>query len=168
MMPKSKHASQPQAKPLKYEPVPVTPTPCSLEELEIHLRGFIRNFIAEEAQERWLDYLIAKRPLWFALEMPPKNIKVLHKAYGLLNNISFQEDYVTPIEGADTFPLSLAPVYGGALGVYFDLHTAPCKMTAAQAATKATEGYADAIFSLVAGRSALAFHHEGGLWRCKK
>ena len=63
-MPKSKNTSQPPANPLKYGPVPVTPVPCSLEELELHLRGFIRGFIAEEAQERWLDYLVEKRSLW--------------------------------------------------------------------------------------------------------
>ena len=167
-MPNSKHSNQPQAKPFKYEPVPVTPIPCSLEELEVHFRGFIKGFIAEQAQERWIDYLIAKRSLWFAPEGRPKNIKSKHKAYSLLNNPFFEEDYVTPIEGADAFPRSLAHVYGDALGVYFDLQTAPCKMTAAEAATKATEGFVDAILSFVPGKSALAFHHEGGVWKCKK
>ena len=41
-------------------------------------------------------------------------------------------------------------------------------MTAAEAATKATEGFADAILSFVPGRNALAFYHEGGVWKCKK
>ena len=167
-MPKSKRPGQSQVEPLKYETVPITPIPCFLEELEIHLRGFIKGFIVEEAQQRWLSYLIEKRSLWVALEAPPRNMKIRLKADGLLDMPFLQEDYVTPIEGADTFPLSLAHVYGDALGVYFDLQTAPCKMTAAEAATQATDNYSNAIFSFVPGRSALVFNHEGGVWQCKK
>lgn len=167
-MPKARNASQVHAEPLKYEPVPIVPILCTLEELETHLRGFIKGFIAEEAQERWLEYLVEQRPLWFALEARPRNMKVLRKVDMMLNNFYFQEQYVRMIQGADTFPLSLAGVYGTALGVYFDPHTAPCKMTAAEAATKTTGSCIDAILSFVPGKKAISFHHEGGVWICER
>ena len=73
-----------------------------------------------------------------------------------------------PIHGSANFPLSLARDHGAALGVYFDPQTSPCKMTVAEAATKVTEGFTDAIFSLVPGKKAISFHHEGGAWLCER
>lgn len=169
-MSRTTNASQTHAKPLKYKPVPVTPIPCPLEELEAHLRGFIEGFIAEGAQGRWLEFLVEKRSSWFPLEARRKNMKVYRKMDALLSmfGVDVQEEYVHMIQEPATFPLSLARVYGTTLGVYFDPHTPPCKMTAAEAATKATEDFTNAILSFAPGKKALSFHHEGGAWSCER
>lgn len=155
-------------KPLKYEPVPVLPVPCTLEELETHLRGFIASFVPAEAQERWLNYLIDKRPLWFAEDKAPRNIRVLHKVDSLLNHFPGDSASLRPLEGAEGFPASLAVLFGDRRGVYFDMGTAPCTLTAAEAATNATEQYQDALLLFDGGRLALFFSHEGGCWLCKR
>lgn len=169
-MPKKKNASQVQGKPLKYEPVPVNPNPCTEDELEIHLRAFIKGFISEGAQGRWLEFLVQKRPVWFPLETRRKNWNAYRKMDALLNMFGYdvQTNYVHRIHGSNNFPLSLARDHGTALGVYFDPQTPPCKMTVAEAATKATEGFTDAIFSFMPGKKAISFHHEGGAWLCER
>jgi hypothetical protein len=130
--------------PKKYKPVEVNPQTCSPEEAERHLRGFAESFIDKHYSERWVHLLIEK---------PEKAGKALHKFENQLNE-SCCEDIG---RGADTFPSSLAEVYGAKVGVYFDGSEPPCKVSVAEAATLAVERFADAIFSLEAGRGRYSF-----------
>lgn len=66
------------------------------------------------------------------------------------------------------FPSSLAEVYGSQLGVYFDGSELPYKVSVAEAATLAAERFADAIFSVEAGKLAFFFHHDSGTWVCQR
>ena len=72
------------------------------------------------------------------------------------------------IKGPDAFPLVLEAVFGPERGLYFDGRRSPCWMTAAEAATIATEEGNDALLSLAPGRRVLFFHHQGGVWKCER
>ena len=139
--------------PIRYVPVPVVPVPASREEQEAHLRAFIRQFIGAASQARWTHCL---------LENPERAAGHLHRFDRDQNPRCCHE-----IEGAGSFPLSLEAVYGSERGVYFDGEHPPCKMTAAEAASIATEGSRDALLSLLPGRRVLFFHHGGTVWKCE-
>jgi hypothetical protein len=141
-------------KPKKFIPVAVNPQPCPTEEAKKHLRAFAESFIDGNYCERWIHLLIEKSE---------KAEKALHKFEHHLNESRCKEIG----RGAHTFPSSLAEVYGVKLGVYFDGSEAPCKVSVAEAATLAVERFADAIFSLEAGKRALFFHHDSGTWVCE-
>jgi hypothetical protein len=72
------------------------------------------------------------------------------------------------LHGSDSFPVSLAEVFGTKLGVYFDGTEPPCRITAPEASTLATERNVDAMFSMVPGKLALFFFHEGWSWKCER
>ncbi len=142
-------------KPQKFMPVAVNPRPCLAEEAERHLRAFALSFVEKNHAGRWIHLLVEK----------------LEKSGEALHRLEYQLDgrYCREAgRGADTFPSSLAEVYGSARGVYFDGSEPPCKISVAEAATLVTERFADAIFSLVAGRRALYFHHSSGMWVCER
>lgn len=141
--------------PRKYISVEVNPRTCSAEEAARHLRGFAESFIDKKHSARWIHLLIEK---------PEKAEKALHKFEHQLNGI-FCKDIG---RGQNSFPASLAEVYGANLGVYFDGSEPPCKVSVAEAATLAVERLADAIFSLESGKLAFFFHHDGGTWLCKR
>jgi hypothetical protein len=140
--------------PIKYSPVDVTPVSTSNEECERHLRAFIAQFIHIDRQRRWTHCL---------LESPTKAAQHLHR---------FATDRdarcCTELPGADSFPQSLGNVYGAKRGLYFDGIAPACKMTAAEAATMATEHFRDALVSFVPGKRVLFFHHDGTAWRCDR
>lgn len=136
-------------------PAEVNPQPCPPEEAEKHLRAFAQSFVDRKHTGRWIHLLIEK---------PEKAENALHKFEHHLNESCCKEIG----RGADTFPSSLAKVYGSRRGVYFDGSESPCRVSIAEAATLATERYADAIFSLDAGRRAIFFHHSSGAWVCEK
>ena len=137
--------------PKKFAPVVVNPQPCHPDEAERHLRAFAEAFVGKSHAGRWIHLLI---------ERPEKSAEALHKLEHHLDGRYCGEAG----RGADAFPSSLTEVYGSGRGVYFDGSEPACKISAAEAATLATERFADAIFSLEAGKRALYFHHSGGMW----
>lgn len=166
-MSKSKVAGNSTAE--KFEFVTVEPVPCPAEEVEAHVRDFIEQFIAKDIQPRWLELLVEKphgkagQPI-----VGSKHLKHRRSAEKLLDRFAFHamHQYCTMLEGTQAWPLSLRRLFGNVRGVYFDLTSEPCKMTAAEAATKAFEQ--NAILSFDAGQKALLFDHEGAVWWCAK
>ncbi len=69
--------------------------------------------------------------------------------------------------GRDRGTDDLARVYGNQKGVYFDGESG-FLMSAAEAATLATEDSSDALFSLAPGKCVLFFDHDGSLWVCER
>jgi hypothetical protein len=149
-MPKPK----PDRTPMKYSPVEVAPLPATLEEQTHHLRGFIERFVASGRRARWTHCL---------LDSPDKACEHLHR-FGT----DQEARHCTELSGADCFPRSLEAALGQERGIYFDGITAPCKVTAAEAATMATEHFRDALLSYVPGRRVLFFDHEGAVWLCER
>ncbi|MCC2670920.1 MAG: hypothetical protein K0Q72_3391 [Armatimonadetes bacterium] len=137
----------------KYVPVPVDPRPAAAAEVEAHLRAFITAFISTRSRPRWEHCLL----------VAPK------KARGHLQHFRRDHDpaHCRELRGAAGFPLRLAGIYGSQVGIYFTGHANPLQVTAAEAATLATEHFADAVFSLVPGKLALYFDHDGGVWACE-
>ena len=136
----------------KYIPVAVNPQPVSDEEVTRHIRAFIERFILPPRQYRWIHCL---------LEMPDKSTRHLVK-FGH----DLDERYCTELKGSHSFPSALEERFGSTVGVYFSGPGAACKVTAAEAATLATETSADALWSFVPGESGLFFEHEGHAWVC--
>ena len=141
--------------PDKYERVEVHPLPCSQEELERHLRAFVRSFVQPNRQQRWLHILVQKPS------------KAEDRMYRLVQDLD--DRYCTELKGADNFPLAVAKRIGTKPGAYFDRSGECNKMTAAGAATLASESSMDALLSLIPGKLALYWHHDlGGPWLCKR
>lgn len=140
--------------PVKYQPVPVAPVPATRDEQERHLRAFIREFIRPTAQSRRTHCL---------LDSPEKAAEHMHR---------FEHDQeprsCNPMKGAEAFPCSLEQAYGNERGLYFDGERPPCRMTAAEAATMATEQSRDALLSLTPGKRVLFFHPDGIAWKCEQ
>jgi hypothetical protein len=138
----------------KYIPVPMVSRGDLPLNVGDHLRTFIAAFVHAEARSRWEHCL---------LEAPQKARKRLQY---------FRRDldpaYCRELPGAESFPLRLAGVYGDQVGVYFDGKPPARLVTAAEAATLATEDFADALLSLQLGKRALCFDHEGGAWLCER
>jgi hypothetical protein len=138
----------------KYVPDAVNPVACSQEEAEMHLRGFAQSFIDGNNANRWIHFLIEK---------PAKSLANLHKFEHHL-----REEFCEGIgRNASTFPASLTNEFGTKLGVYFDGSEPPSKLSIGEAATLATERGVDAVFSLVAGKLAVFFHHADGVFICE-
>ena len=158
-----------QKEALKYEPVTIAPVACSAEEQDLHVRAFIKQFIVKEAQSRWIELLIDKRQELLAKpDTHPAKLK-LHRASDQLFSrfcLNYLEQYCTPLVGTQTWPMPLRQVFGEKRGVYFDLNSSPCTMTAAEAAMTAYED--NAILSFIPGETALFFTHEGPVWVCEK
>lgn len=140
--------------PTQYTPVDIVSVPAPKEECERHLRDFITRFIRRDRQSRWTHCL---------LENPAKAAGHLHR-FAADNEVC----YCIELQGAGSFPESLGKVYGSERGLYFDGVEPACKVTAAEAATKATEQFRDALLSFGPGKQALFFHHEGSAWRCER
>ena len=135
-------------------PVDVKALSCPPEEAAKHLRAFAESFIAKNHIDRWIHIL---------LEKPEKAEDYLHKFEHQLN-----EKYCKELGGAESFPASLSESYKSKRGVYFDGSEPPSLMTAAEAASISTEKFADAVISIVPGKLALFFHHDGWTWICER
>jgi hypothetical protein len=138
----------------KYAPVPVNPRTASTADVEEHLRAFVATFIQSPARHRWEHCLLV---------VPQKARQHLAHFY-----VDFEHALCRRILGGDRFPLRLAGIYGNQVGVYFDGNPNVLLVTAAEAATLATEDFSDALLSLVPGKLALFFEHEGGVWACER
>ncbi len=143
---------RPKAEAVKYVPVEVDPQPTSSDTVGVHLRRFIASFILSHRRRRWEHCLI---------EAPQKARELLSRLPSDLDPFLCRE-----LRGSEGFPLQLGRAYG--TGVYFDGGESALHLSAAEAATLATESDADAIFSTEPGRRALCFSHHGGVWVCER
>ncbi|AZP12548.1 hypothetical protein EJN92_11350 [Undibacterium parvum] len=122
---------------------------CSLEVQETHLIAFARAFILGDRAERWLHMTV---------ENPKKARVALAKLPESLN-----PQFCKRISGADAWPESLTDRLGSDRGVYFNGKGAARRTIIAQAAAIRN----DAVFSLVPGKLAVCFFHEGWTWICE-
>lgn len=137
----------------KFVPVEVNSEPCADTDREVHLRAFVKSFIIEPRRDRCIHIFI---------ESLQKAVRELHQIDRWLDL-----EVSRKLEGSASFPRSLQNALGSARGVYFD-GSSPCHLlTPAEAATLATEHSSDAILSLVPGKRALVFHHEGHVYLCE-
>lgn len=138
--------------PKTFRKVDITPRPCSPELAREHLRALGKAFLEQSYLQRWLHLTIEK---------PEKGEREgLQKFEQHLDR-----SFCSRIEGADIFPDSLTERFGSKLGVYFDLRSPPCLMTAAEAASHV--GF-EAILSLEPGRLAIFFTHNRYAWVCER
>lgn len=140
--------------PKKFYFIEVNPQPCTSEEVKQQLRAFAESFIDKHYVDRWIH---------ITLEKPKKARAEIHKFERHLC-----PKYCKMLNNADAFPVPLAEVYGAKLGIYFDGTEPPCKITAPEAASLSTERNIDALFSIIPGKLALFFHHDGWSWKCAR
>jgi hypothetical protein len=138
---------KPKNAPEKFYFVEVNAEPCTKSELRMHLAEFGRAFIARNHLDRWTHV---------TQERPAKAKDELGKFI-----LAIDEKFQETLYGSDGFPNALAKRFSGEPGVYFDGIEEPCKVTAVEASTLAVERTADALFSIVPGRLAIFFFHEG-------
>jgi hypothetical protein len=70
--------------------------------------------------------------------------------------------------GSESFPVSLFEKFGNREGVFFDGIEVPCKLTASEAASLKEERDVNALFSIIPGKLALFFFHDGDVMLCEK
>ena len=138
----------------KFKPVEVNPEPCSDVDRDLHLRAFVNSFVVRPRRDRCLHIFV---------ECPEKAAREFHQIDSWLDRRWARE-----LKGAASFPRALQQAFESVRGVYFDGSSPSVLLTAAQAATVATQDSSDAILSLVAGGRALVFHHEGAVYLCER
>lgn len=143
-----------KAEPIRFEFIEVNPKPCSIEELNIHLRAFGEEFIEPNYLNRWMHIIFEK---------PDKAKNELSK---LGNSIS--KKFFSTLIGSESFPFSLTNKFGNKEGIFFDGIESPCKLTAGEAASLKEERDVDALFSMIPGKLALFFFHGGDVLLCEK
>ncbi len=111
----------------------------------MHLKAFVHSFVIKVRRARW-EELLCKRPKKI-FEMSHKLEDVLEKRFCSLT--SQVNQYKTKT-----------------VGLYYDFSESPLLVTGEDALLLGTDR--DAIFSLVAGKKALFFFHEGRVWACSK
>jgi hypothetical protein len=140
----------------------------SIEEAESHLRAFISAFVLPQVQPRWLEFLIDRRSEWDAMPCSPRSIKIRGKARDVLRMFAADERYCVRVPNAKRTAAYYETTFGKAPGVYFTLGTPPCKLTAIEADVKFSSDDESALLSFQAGKKALFFCHDGGVWKCAK
>ncbi len=93
---------------------------------------------------------------------------MLRKAEDVLRMFAADEKYCLRVPNSLRTATYYEATYGRATGVYFELGTPPCKMTAAEADAKFSWEDESALLSFQAGKKALFFCHDGGVWKCEK
>jgi hypothetical protein len=144
----------------KFVPVHAEPVPCSVEELDLHLRLFVDAFVAPGDRDRWHHLFVEKR-------RDLSTQKSREKASRLISDFVGRKEYVRFLRGVDASPLTLASRFGDGLCVCFDLCGGPYKLSMADAVSRATQEFRDVIISSVAGKSAVVVDHEGGVRLCE-
>jgi hypothetical protein len=146
--------------------------PCPLEEVERHLRAFITAFVLPDAQARWLAFLIEKRPEW-DVPLPKthpssRTIKITRKADEVMGQFAVDRRYCAKLPNAQRTAAYFDSTVGKAPGVYFAVGEPPCKMSAVDADRQFAWDNSNALLSFQAGRKALFFRHDDGIWLCEK
>ena len=140
----------------------------SLAEVESHLRAFIAAFILPRAQPRWVEFLIDRRDEWDTTPRGPKSRKVRSKATDVLRGFAADVRYCVPVPNARRTAACYEATFGKAHGVYFELGSPPCRLTAVAADEKFSWEDKSALLSFEAGKKALFFCHDGGVWKCER
>lgn len=115
-------------------------------DIERHLAGFVDAFVVRERRERW-HYLLSHRR---------KN--TYKNSATLMEHLDAR--FCARVDGA----FGVEP---HAMGVFYDFHTHPPEVMTFLEAEKRGDGQ-DAIFSLVPGRLAIHWSHEGWSWLCRR
>ena len=110
-----------------------------------HLSSFVHSFVLNSRRERWLDLLMNQKDK--AAQVKSKLVNALDERYCRR---------VKTINGVDP----------GTMGVFFDFYSSPSVVPLSDAMTKGD--CRDAIFSVLPGKLAIVFFHEGELWFCAK
>lgn len=142
--------------------------PCSVEELNVHLRAFIEAFVLPHSQARCIEFLIDKRSEWSRDYPSPRSVQICLKADALLRMVGLHKQYCTQIPNSKRTAGHYEATFGNSPGVYFALYTPPCKLTAIEAEEKYSWEDNCAILSYEAGKKAIFFLHSGGVWKCEK
>lgn len=133
--------------PEKFYFVEVKPQPCSAAELKMHLAEFGHAFVSRDRRERW-THITQERP---------------EKAKDEIGKLIWEtnEQLHEPLFGSNGFPNALKKRFGNKMGVYFNGIDEPCKVTAVEASSLAASYPVDALFSIMPGKLAIFFFHEG-------
>src|SRR5579862_4106325 len=95
--------------------------PCTLDEVESHLRAFIAAFVLPHAQPRWLEFLIDKRSEWDTASGSPRSRKILRKAEDVLRMFAVDGRYCKHIPNDKRTVAYYEAVFGKAPGIYISL-----------------------------------------------
>lgn len=137
----------------RFAPVAVDPAPCSDEQRRLHMESFVRAFVIPPRRPR------AKLLLVDGSGKLRAELSQLVQKWLITSKCSI-------LEGNESFPSQLAARFGDQRGVFVASDGGCCMLTAPMAATVATMAQLDAVFSLIPGRAALAFHHGGAAMAC--
>ncbi len=110
-----------------------------------HLEAFANSFVIGNKSARWID-LLRNRP---------------KKVFGISHKLESDLD-----RRFCSLTSDLGKYATEKIGIYYDFADSPICVSGKDALILGTDR--DAIFSLVPGRSALLFSHEGRAWECTK
>jgi hypothetical protein len=147
-------------------------TPCSLEEVELHLQAFIREFVVPDEQSRWRELLIDRRSEWDR-PLPkthpnPRHIKMVHKIWHLFMIRSVDSRYCRQIPNGQRVATTFDAMVGKGPGVYYSPGNLPCRMVTMEASELLYKDDSNALLSFQPGKKALFFAHSNGVWLCEK
>ena len=133
-------------------------------EIALHLREFIRAFISKKYQNRWM-HIIFEKPEKGKIEFSKfenhlnENYCKLLDTYPEINDFTFLNSFfIQKGIGIQQF-VELTP------GILYQPGFKPIKITFNEAMRKANW---DSIFSIIPGKLAVFFYHEGWSWLCYK
>ena len=119
--------------------------PCDRPLADEHLKGFANSFVQKNRRARWRQLLDKRGKKLFA------------ESHSLER--ALDQAYCQKVDGVDRLDL-------GAQGVYYDFLDEPRLVKSKDAVEMGVDR--DAVFSVVAGRKAVLFSHEGRAWLCQK
>ncbi|MDH5572114.1 MAG: hypothetical protein OEY89_10135 [Gammaproteobacteria bacterium] len=115
-------------------------------EIETHMKAFAEAFVLEGRKDTWIS-LLCNRPD----DIAKRALKLFNY---LDHNYIEQDDSLKCIDSHET------------MGVYYDFHREPKYISLKEAVEEAKNH--DAIFSMVPGKSAIYFYHEGWNFVCQR
>ncbi len=142
-------------------------TDVSNEELELHLRLFIKTFVNAGFQDRWVEFLIDKRHDYLRLPRSKKVIKLYTKANDLLRSFS-SNDYCKKLKSPLTTNLNSIFLIHDQTGIYYLPGKPPVRLSILEAEAHFNVYDDSAILSFKAGEYALFFCHGSGIWECER
>ena len=117
-----------------------------------HLRGFAEAFIDPKYSNRWVHILL-ERPKKSSVELAKFERQLSSKCCAILESKDLDR---------------LAETVADRSGCFFNGVSDPQLMPFREARARALLEVQDAIFSILPGREAVFFFHEGWGWHCKK
>ena len=110
-----------------------------------HLERFVSSFVISRGRERWQHLLLSRGKRTFANS---------HKLHDVLDRTVCNRLSGSP------------PVDDSTVGVFYDFYEDPQVLPFGEVYERAVNS--DAIFSIVPGKLAIFFFHEGEEWLCEK